>query len=224
MNVGFSNLTFLKSQLLAAALRGATDYDAQITTLGLGIAGQFERYCNRGFNRRPGYQEVLPADRCEFLLRMYPVETITLSEVKRDEACGFVAQTNQPRPFIRIIDYQNGIVDCGTVDIGEPWQQVRFTYTGGFFWEQLEPTTGGNPTPGYPTPVPPTSFALPADLLLAWVLQCKWTWQIFDPLNEKIAAEGSNGPRAIAQQVFGDLELLPAVKSMLEQFVRYQLT
>ncbi|MDE2019399.1 MAG: hypothetical protein KGJ13_03560 [Patescibacteria group bacterium] len=223
MNAGLSNLAFIKSQLLAAALRASTDYDAQIQALGLGITSQMERYCNRKFMRTVGAVDVFPADRVQFLLTFSPVEIVTGAAVKQDETDGFINQLNNPEPFIRIIDYNNGMVDCGSTDVGKEWQQVQFSYTGGYFWEQQEPTINGVANPAYPTAVPATAFLLPNDLLLAWILQCKYVWQIFDPLNTKIAAGQESGPRAIAQQVMGDLDLLPAVQKMIAQYVRYGL-
>jgi len=55
-----------------------------------------------------------------------------------------------------------------TPDAGPYWGEVRFTFTGGYFFEQLEPEDEG-----YPTVQPPGSAPLPKGLRLAWLNHCR---------------------------------------------------
>jgi len=215
MNAGLSNLDTLKQHLLAAALRATSTYDVQLTDLGLGITGAFEQYCNRKFCRVVNDTAVFTADRCEFLLPRTPLESVSLAELKILEADGWVAQTDPN--YIRAINLANGIVDTGPVDAGPYYAQMRFTYTGGFFWETLEPSD-----PGFPTAVPAGANVLPAELKTAWLMQCKHIWQTIDPRGVKLVADAKEG-RAVPQQVFGDLDFIPQVKEILGNFIRYTL-
>jgi hypothetical protein len=214
MNAGFSNLSTLKGYILAAALRGATDYDAALTSIGQGVAKQFEKYCNRKFARSVGDTVIFSADRCEFILPRVPLEALTLTELKTNETDGFVAQDST---FIRAIDLANGIINTGPGDAGPFYGQVRFTYTGGFFWEQLEPADGG-----YPTSQPGGSTALPADLLLAWQMQCAELWKKKDKLGEGITTDSEGVVRINPANLLD--ELLPTVKAILAGHIRYNLT
>ena len=214
MKAGFSNLDTLKQHLLAPALRAGTTYDVQLADLGLGIAGQIEQFCNRKFLRAVAVQEVFPADRCEFSLSRFPVETVATAEVKLTEADGWVTQTTD---FIRAIDQAAGIINTGNRDVGPYYGQVRFTFTGGLFWNTLEPDDAN-----FPDTLPASATALPDDLKLAWLLQCKHVWQTIDPRGVKIIADAKEG-KAVPQQVFGDLDLIPQVKSALTKYQRMNL-
>ena len=212
MNAGFSNLTTLKAHLLAASLRAATDYDAAITNIGLGMAAAIGNFCNRKFDRVVGDTEIIAADRCQFLLSRYPVEAVTQVEIKSTEALGWVVQNPSP---IQTFDPACGIVYFPEqADAGKYYEQVRFTFTAGYFWEQLEPGDGGYPTA-------PVGAALPPDLKLAWLLQCEIVWKMRDKLGQQIGGEESKGGGPTYQ--INDLDLAPQVKQMLQQFVRYNL-
>ena len=208
MNAGFSNLATLKAHLLGEALRASTEFNDVIVALGLGVAGVIERHCNRKFARAVGATDILPADRIQFLLPRFPVEAVTAIDVKSSEAEGWIAQT--VTEFAKTIDLRSGIVyrEDGP-DAGDYSTQVRFTYTGGFFWEQLEPTDVG-----YPTAPPAGSNALPHDLRLAWLLQCHDAWRRRDKLGAGIAQSGD------FQSALAQCELIPLVKSNLRNFIR----
>ena len=215
MNTGFANLDTLKQHLLAPALRAGTTYDVQLADLGLGMAGLIEQFCNRKFSRLENDTAVFPADRCEFLLPRTPLESVSQVEVKILEADGWVTQTDPN--FIRAIDQVNGIVDCGPGDAGPYYGQVRFTFTGGYVWETLEPDDAA-----FPSALPAGATSLPPELKQAWLLQCKHVWQTIDPRGVKIVGEGDKN-RVVPQQVFGDMDLVPQVKSLISQFIRYSL-
>jgi hypothetical protein len=215
MNAGFSNLTTLKASLLTPALRASTDFDNAITTIGLGIANLFEKECDRQFARAVATTEIFGADRCQFLLSRIPVESVAQVELKLNETDGFIVQT--PSPIVTV-DNAAGIVYLPDgADFGPYTAQARFTYTGGYAWEQLEPND-----PASPTAVPSGAAALPAALLSAWLLQCEIVWKMRDKLGLDIigAQPKSRGP---LYQI-NDLDLAPIVKTMLQHYKRYQLT
>jgi hypothetical protein len=218
MNAGFSNLFTLKANLLAEANAAGTDYDAVITALGLGVAGQFQKICNRGFGRVVGQQEVFGADRVEFLLSSYPVEPpITLVEYKADEPTGWVEQNQSNSPdnvdnlIIKSLDAANGIISFDDdQDCGPYWAQMRFTYTSGYFWEQLEPND-----PAYPTMMPATATPLPDSLQLAWLLQCRNIWNTMDKLGLTLVEKEAKLNRKFVEP------FAPTVMETLASFVRY---
>lgn len=208
MNAGFSNLALLKAQLLPSAMRSGTAYNDVILALGLGIAAAFENHCKRAFFRTVGDTATFPADHIHFILPRYPVESISAVDIKRTEADGWESQT--VNDFIKTYDRESGVVYLPDgSDAGSYSDQVRFTYTGGYFWETLEPTDGG-----YPTAVPSGSTALPADILTAWHLQCREVWSKMDKLGATI------GSAPDAQSHLAELQLVPLVKGMLRDHVR----
>jgi hypothetical protein len=211
MNAGFSNLDTLRKQLLPGTLANERRFDQVFTALGLGTAAAFENFCNRKFNRVADDTEILPADKCQFLLSRYPVETLTAIDLKTTEADGFVAQT--VNTFVRTVDLKSGIVNCPEGADAGPWYaQVRFTYTGGFWWETLEPDDAS-----YPSPQPAGSTALKEDLRLAWLMQCEAIWAQRDKLGIGLTDAPATQSKVAA------LDLSPLVKQMLAQFVRYNL-
>jgi hypothetical protein len=211
MNAGFSSLTKLKAQLLAEALRASSKYDAALLALGKGVVGQFERYCDRKFLRLENATEIIPADRIQFLLSRFPLESIASIELKDNEADGWVAQTIST--YVQTIDHENGIVNLpDAADAGAWWAKLRFTFTGGYWVDETEE---GNDT------LPAGAFAVPDDLFLAWILQCKTVWQSLDKLGTKIVDVGA-GSSSVASTL-NTLELIPDVKQRLGQYQRYNL-
>ena len=209
MNAGFSNLAALKAQLLAPSLRLGTSHDAALLAIGRGVAGQFGGYCNRVFPRAEGVKEILAADAIQFCLERYPVEAVTTVELKLTETEGWVAQTN----FIRNIDNRAGIVFAvANADVGPYYAQVRFTYTGGYWWDTSDEGETPQSLPTGATPVPD-------ELVLAWHLQCRAAWAAVDKLGVNVTTND-----AAAAQTLSTLALLPEVKEILGDFVRYQMT
>jgi len=211
VNAGFASLKKLKEQLLAEAVRVSTKYDAALLAIGQGVAAQCERYCDRKFLRVENAVESIAADRIQFLLARFPIESVTKIELKDNEADGWVEQAIST--FVRTIDNETGIVNLPEgADAGAWWAKVRFTYTGGYWWDITEE---GNDA------LPAGATALPNDLFLAWILQCRTVWQAVDKLGTKITEVGPG-----AQFVTGtlnSLELTPTVKQMLGQYQRYNL-
>lgn len=209
MNAGFSNLDFLKKQLLPKSVSDKR-FDAVILALGTGVATQFSNYCQRPFCRLVNATEVFPADRAEFILSRAPLETVTQSELKVAESDGWVVQTDPN--FIRALNLINGIIDCGPGDAGPYYGQVRFTFTGGYFWEQLEPDDAG-----YPSQLPAGANAVPSDLVNAWLLQCRHLWSLMDKVGTDLLKDGAEKSLR-----FPD-DFAPTVENILGDYIRFKL-
>lgn len=214
MNAGLSNLATLKAHLLAAPVRNdgtlGSAFDSVLLDIGKGVSAQMEKFCQRKFLRVVNQLEVFPADRSEFVMMLAPVEIVWFAALKLSEADGFITQTAD---FIHVVDYNAGIVFTDPArDAGPSYAQVRFTYTGGYWWEQLEPGDGG-----YPSTQPSGSAALPDDLKLAWLIQCQHIWDSVDRLGQGIADK----PKAYS--AINSLDLAPQVREMLRGYVRYRM-
>lgn len=201
MNAGFSSLTILKKHLLAEALRASTKYDVALLALGLGVAGQFEQYCNRKFARTVAATCTCSADRDHFYLDRAPVESVASVELKVDDATGWENQDSL------IINTEN---ESGRVYWAAPlWDnngQLRFTFTGGYWWDQTEETNDS---------LPSGATALPAELQLAWLLQCREVWANLDKLGINIA-EAKEKAFALS-----GVELIPAARAVLGNYRRF---
>jgi len=228
MKAGFSNLDFLKKQLLPTSLTGdvakSKRFDPLLQALGAGVAGQFEKYCGRKFDYLVGAQDVFGADRIEFLLSRYPVlAPITTVEFKLDEPTGWVVQPQNLPPnginipntlVIRSLDTATGIVTFPDADdCGPWWSQLRFTYTGGYWFETLEPDN-----PDYPSDPPAGVECLPDSLRLAWLLQCKHIWALNDKLGVDTLKDGDEKSLRFPQ------EFAVSVEKTLADFVRPNYT
>lgn len=216
MNAGFSNLATLKAHLLAGSLASAdeTAFNTAITSLGLGMAAAFERHCHRKFARVAGDVEIFSADYCQFPLARFPVESVSAIDLKTTEADGWVAQT--VNEFIRTINLAQGIVYLPDgSDAGPYYAQLRFTYTGGYFWNTLEPADTG-----YPTALPSGATVLPDDLKLAWLLQCEAVWKARDKLGTEIIERDDV---KFVNSALSELKLIPQVKAILQPFIRMKL-
>ena len=203
MNAGFASLTKLKEQLLAEALRADTAYDAAITALGLGVAGAFDKFCNRKLARAVATTFTCRADRDHIYLDRYPIESISTVEMKVDQTTGWETQTD----FVFNQEEASGFVYWGLFH-GNHASQLRFTFTGGYWIDDSEESTGT---------LPAGATALPEDLRLAWYLQCKKVWEVNDPLGTKLVTPKSEGP------ALGGLELLPLVQETLKPYRRFQI-
>lgn len=211
MNLGLGNLNDLKTFILPESIRAQTDKNAVLQSIGKGVSGLMERMCNRWFARTVGAQDVFSADRDGWTLSRFPVESITSVEVKTTDAEGWVAQTG----LIDVSHLERGLILFSGLP-ADPRSLVRITYTGGYFFETLEPTDGG-----YPTATPSGSTAVPDSLKLAWLSQCQAVFEGKDHLLPKgISREtGDTVPLNL-----GDIKLLPSVADTLRHFTRYQLT
>lgn len=73
-------------------------------------------------------------------------------------------------------------------------------------------------TVGEALALPEGATALPADLKLAWLLQCEHLWRLRDPLGTAIASEETQSPALPAAQ------LVPEVERTLKTYRRYALS
>ena len=206
MNAGFSNLTKLKTQLLAPSLRPGIGYDDALLALGLGVAAMFEKFCSRKFARLADATFLASADRDHLYLDRPPIETITTLELN-SASNTFVAITGS------ILNWEaaSGLVYFGT-PLGQANETLRVTFSGGYFWDETE---DGN------TPVPAGATVLPDDLQLAWFLQCRAVWETLDKTGAKITQVGS-GADFVSGTLAG-LDLSPQVEKMLAGYRRFQL-
>jgi len=207
MNVGLSSLAVLKAWLLAPSLVSGTDYDAQITALGLGVAASLETFCNRKFARVTDDLFETTADRQRLVVLRYPIETISKIEIRDDLSIGWVDQGTVNDVLFNLREAAGLLEFAGY--LGASFSRIRITYTGGYWFDTTEDASGT---------LPSGAAALPGDLKLAWLTQCEFLWGQRDKLGINIAEKPTPSP-ALAQ-----VELLPAVKQMIRTYVRYAST
>lgn len=207
MNAGLANLATLKGQLLAAALRGDGAYDAPMLAMGLGVAGRFERVANRQWQRAVGATWEASANRLVYVLPRFPIETLTSIEIRDAFSDAWMALS--VAEVVGELDAAAGLVELVAIQ-GAAHAQLRFTWTGGYWWETAEPTDAG-----YPTEQPTGSTALPADLKLAWMLQCEEIWARRDRLGVGV------GMAPTERSKLTELDLVPDVESALRRFIRH---
>ncbi len=183
-------------------------FDAIIEDLGKGVAAAIENYCNRRFARAVDDTAVFQADRASFILPRYPLEAVTKVELKSNEATGWEVQDQS---LIASISQLSGLVYFTDAAMRQDWNQVRFTFTGGYWFEQLEPDEADA---GYPSKMPAGATALPSDLRLAWLIQMRDVWNKTDKLNAGLAELPSGAWLAAT----GGMDLSNLVKFMLNNF------
>ena len=168
-----------------------------------------EQFCNLEFERLVDDQVVFGADRSSFILPRYPVEAITAVELKLTDEDGWEAQE---LTYIRSTSPLSGLVYLPeSPDAGKYWSQVRFTYTGGYWFETLEPDEEG-----YPSALPAGARALPHDLRLVWLTQCREVWNKLDKLGTGLVDKPD------AQTALAELDFSPMVKRMLGNYMLMQ--
>lgn len=209
MNLGLGNLAELKAQLLPTPMRADTDYDALITAIGQGVAGQFDKFCNRRFARTVGAVDIFSADRDHWYLNNTPVEAITSIAQQDDATEGYVTLTDA----VQNQDLPIGYLFFGG-QMGAYHSRVKVTYNGGYWFDTTEDESDE---------LPAGATALPADLKLAWFLQCRHVWDSIDVLNAGIADKPKTYS-ALSLNSAAGLELVPDVRQRLLGHIRYQMT
>lgn len=212
MNAGLANLATLKAWLLPSSLTAGADYDTQIAAIGKGVALALERYCNRHFARTVNDIFECPADRLHVVLPRFPIEAAPTIDLRDDLTTGYVAQTYNDL----VIDHNlaAGLIKFGAW-AGASTSRLKFTYTGGLWWEQLEPADQG-----YPTAQPTGSTAVPDDILLAWRLQCEFVWKQRDKLGLNIGEKVDN----VFLGALSRIAIFEGVKEILRPHIRYAIT
>jgi hypothetical protein len=199
MNAGLGNLKTLKAHLLAEALREDTAYDSQLLLIGLGTAAAFEGYCDRKFAWAEDDTFTCSADRTFVYLPRYPVTAITTVELKT--ALTWETQTGLIQSWN---DYTGHVYWGG--EAGPDYAQLRFTFTGGYWFDTTADDSGV---------MPDDATALPSDLKLAWIMHCQRIWQNKDKLGMQIIETG--------QKVALVTEMSEDVKSILDGYRRFQM-
>jgi hypothetical protein len=208
MNAGLTNLDTLKRHLLAATMAGEARFDLQIATLGLGVAGAFDRFCNRRFGYLAGDEIIFTGNREHYSLPRYPLVSVTGVTARIDDDEEWATLEGEPIST----DSASGMVRfSGT--LGDPDYRVKVIWTGGYYFETLEPEDSG-----YDAAAPTGATELPGELKAAFLLQCQAVWQQMD----KLGAGLSDKPGQVS--TLNSLELLPLVKQILQAHIRYQLS
>mgnify|MGYP001251442310 CR=1 FL=1 len=206
MNAGLSNLATLKAHLLTPALAASPDYDARLATVGQAVLGLFEEYTGRIFAHAVDATVILPGRWSIFIIERLPLQAVTKLEARETSADAWVEQLVAPEYY----GAQSGVVKLQEPLTG-PTGQIRVTFTGGFWWEQLEPTDLA-----YPSAMPTGATALPPALQAAWLLQCDHVWRQLDKLGTSIA-------EPTATQPLPPINLVPAVERQLAAWRVYAL-
>lgn len=219
MNAGFSNLDFLKKQLLAKSFSSDTRFNDLIQAIGLGVAKQFATICNRDWAYQAGCAEVALGDRSFWFVRRTPVTQFTGVNLRFFRTDQWVSILGQPLQA----DEEKGLIHFGYT-LGRAPIEFQVIYNGGFWWEQLEPDDAN-----YPSTIPaditnnaagldPQKFMLPDDLKLAWLLQCKHVWSNQDKIGTDVLTSGK-----VSSLRFPE-DFAPTVEQTLSLYKRFQIT
>ncbi len=203
MDAGFSNLAWLKRRLLLAADAAGSGYDEAVAALGLGVAAYFEVECGRNFARAEGDTYQCDPRNGFAVLPRYPLEDVTKLELRSGAAGDWMEQTAAALNFNR----ETGVATF--YDIAFTRGDVaRLTYTGGYWWDTSEDSTGTMPS---------GAEALPHALLLAWTNACKFIWDR-GTIEERAKAGFANDE--IERFLSGESAFPPFVLSVLAKYRR----
>ena len=212
MNCGLGNLDSIKRYVLQTAAQADTQFDDVLATIGKGAALALQSFCNRDFARTEDAVDEFSAERTFWATRRYPIESLASLEQKDTYAGAWQPLVLDSAELN--LNAKSGIVEFGA-KLGPAVSRIRLTYTGGYFFETLEPTDEG-----YPSTVPEGAAVLPDDLQLAWLVQVNAWFVKRDKLNLINAATTSpEAATAITQMTNRQLE--PEVKNILPGFIRY---
>jgi len=211
INAGLGNLTELKGFILAASMRAQTDYDAQLTAIGKGVAGMLAEHCNRKWEYTEGAISEFPANRSFLLADPYPLNLTTPLKV---EIC--TSWQNGAPVWTELTDViENVNAEGGLVYLmgyqGNYLARLRLTADGGFWWLGLDAETA----------IPTGASQVPANLKLAWLLQCQSLWLVRDNLGVTVAGAGSVSFVTLSLPGY---ELIPEVRELLTNFMRYSMS
>lgn len=208
MNLTLGTLKELKTHLLNASLQTNTDWDSAIANLGLGVALRFEKHCNRKFLRTVDDLFETNADRTRLIVPRFPLEVVTRIEVRDTVSEGFIDQ-GTVNDVLFNMRQEAGLLEFAGY-LGGSFSRLRVTYTGGFWFDQSDDSSGS---------LPAGAAARPGDLFLAWLLQCEWIWTNRDKLGVGLQEK----PGEKSAQNLGELRFVPEVKATLDDYVRYAI-
>lgn len=218
MNAGLGNLESLKVFLLSRKLASESRFDQVITDIGLGVAGLIGQFCNRDFIYGENKTQIFSGNRSHWYMPAYPISSFSKVELRYFKADNWSDITGQPISC----NEETGLLSFGYT-LGRDPIQVRVTWSGGYWFETLEPDDAGFPSSAPAsilncTAIEPSKFYLPAELRFAWQMQCAEVWNKYDALGLTLVSEPNS------QALTGTLDLVPAVKRILEAHKRYELT
>jgi hypothetical protein len=219
MIAGLCNLDTLKKHLLPSSMAPETRFDLPIQLIGAGVRGAFEQYCNRKFVYTVDDTQDFTGNRSHYYLPRYPLSGVTKIEMRYFQTDDWTEITDQPIT----ISYENGLVAFGYT-LGREPLRVRATWSGGYWFEPLEPDDDA-----YPSTKPEVTDELalrngaqipnlPDELLSAFLWQCEAVWATRDKLGIGL------NDKPDQQSGLSKLELVPMAKGILNQFIRYQLS
>jgi len=204
-DLGLGTLGQLK-RFVVGADAASTTYDEALTLLGKGVAGLIDRHCNRTFKRSATATEDFRGGTDVLLLARYPVESVSTIGLKSVGETSFTTQTDA---------VDTAAVDSGVVllvsPVGTHRDRLRVTYAGGYWYDTSDDDTGT---------LPEGAALLPADVQMAWLLQCQQVWQSRDALGTA-HVEAETG--TLLNTRLGILKLIPQVEAMLEPYRRLML-
>ena len=176
--------------------------DALLTRAIEAVSARFDRECRRTLARTENFSQEFDAEDCEIIASCYPVERVAKFESKTSEAAGWTEIQPAPDYVVRRACVISLAAPPGGEQLDGLGPQFRVTYTGGYV------------LPG--TTAEQSQNALPADLAQAAVEQVAYWYQNRDRLG--VIREWPKG--GIYEQ-FVDLDLLPAVRAVLEHYRRW---
>lgn len=209
MNLGLGNRVTLRKFILPGALATSSSElasDAAIDALGLGVAGLFEKFCDRRFGRVVDDVAKFSADRLTFVLPRYPLEGI--ATVERRARPGEAWEGLIVGDVLAGVDEPAGLLRFAAPP-GDQFAQLRVTYTGGYWFDATENASGQAPN---------GAALLPPDLALAWLTCCQDFWIKRDKLGLSLGANPG------ANHAVATTELTTGIKAMLAAYRRHQMS
>lgn len=193
-------LTTVKSRL--GILASDTSDDTILTNAIKAVSGRFASFCNRVFDRTESATFSFNAAFVEIVPNIYPIESVASFALKTNETDGFVTQSGVSYLF-RGAEGENVTVSLSG-SLGSSNQIGRMTYTGGYVLPGTTPDTG--------------QTALPDELEQAAVEQVAYWYQ----RRHQLGLVSVSGDGASVKS-FAELDLLPSVKSTLQNYKRILL-
>ena len=192
-----TQLSTIKQRLAIAELD--TQYDSLLASAIRAVSERFDRECRRTLPRTENFAQEFEPDQTEILAVCYPIETVNGFEFKTSEAEGWLEQTGIEFLLRRA---------C-VISLAQPLSLpalagnavARVLYTGGYV------LPGSAPGPG--------QRALPDDLEQAAVEQVAFWFQNRDHVGADL-----QWPKGGTYQRYADIDLIPAVRSVLDRYRR----
>lgn len=205
MNCGLGNLATLRAFLVSDAEQAKTTYNAKLAIIGKGVAGLMEGYCNRKWFRTVNDTVVFSGGRPHYFVPRYPFEGTPTVDMKITTSDDWTSFTGSPQ----MLEPSSGLVRFGFSPGQIDLALLRITYTGGYWFDTTEDSSGS---------LPSGATALPDDLQLAWLTICAEYWNKFDKLGIAITGDPDKKTK------IGELNISPFAKEILRRYKRQQLT